>query len=72
MKLLERLVADTGGRYLTLEDVKDQLTALLPDRSESVMIDERLKPLWDRLWVLLTIVGLLGTEWLTRKLLKLA
>ena len=72
VKLLERLAADTGGRYLALKDVKDQLTALLPDRSESVMIDERLKPLWDRLWVLLTIVGLLGAEWLTRKLLKLA
>ena len=72
VKLLEELTADTGGKYLPLADAKEQLADLLPDRSESVMIDERLKPLWDRLWVLLTIVGLLGMEWLTRKLLKLA
>ncbi|MFK7822203.1 MAG: hypothetical protein AB8G99_26140 [Planctomycetaceae bacterium] len=72
VKLLEQLVADTGGSYLTLDDVKTQLLDLLPDRSESVMIDERLKPLWDRQWVLWAIVGVLGVEWLTRKLLKLA
>ena len=72
VKLLEQLTEDTGGQYLSLEEVSTQLAGLLPDRSESVMIDERLKPLWDRQWVLWTIVGLLGLEWLTRKLLKLA
>ena len=72
VKLLEELVSDTGGRYLSLDEVGEQLTALLPDRSESVMIDERLKPLWDRQWVLWAIVGCFGLEWLTRKLLKLA
>lgn len=72
VKLLEGLAADTGGQYLLLDEITDRLYGLLPDRSESVMIDERLKPLWDRQWVLWSIVGLLGLEWLTRKLLKLA
>ena len=72
VKLLEEFVSDTGGQYLSLDQVGEQLAALLPDRSESVMIDERLKPLWDRQWVLWMIVGCFGLEWLTRKLLKLA
>lgn len=72
VKLLEEFVSDTGGQYLSLDQVGEQLAALLPDRSESVMIDERLKPLWDRQWVLWVIVGCFGLEWLTRKLLKLA
>ena len=70
--LLERLAADTGGRYLSLASAAAELPELLPDRSEAVMIDERLRPLWDRHWVLYLIVGLFGLEWLTRKLLKLA
>jgi hypothetical protein len=28
--------------------------------------------LWDRVWVLYVLVGLLCLEWITRKLLKLA
>lgn len=70
--LLEELAQDTGGRYIALTDAETQLADLLPDRSELVMIDERLRPLWDRQWVLFLLVGLFGIEWLTRKLLKLA
>jgi hypothetical protein len=35
-------------------------------------VDEQLRALWDRQWVLYLLVGLLGVEWLTRKLLRLA
>jgi hypothetical protein len=48
------------------------LAKLLPNRGEEFLIDERLRTLWDRTWLLYLLVGLLSAEWLTRKLLKLA
>jgi hypothetical protein len=71
--LLVKLAEETRGAYFTLE----QAAAGLPDlfktsAAESVPIDERLRTLWDRTWLLYVIVGLLSAEWLTRKLLKLA
>jgi hypothetical protein len=39
---------------------------------QEIIIDQQLRELWDRQWVLFLLVGLLGVEWLTRKLLKLA
>ncbi|MEX2286909.1 MAG: hypothetical protein WD648_07460 [Planctomycetaceae bacterium] len=52
--------------------VDDELAKLLPNRGEEFLIDERLRTLWDRTWLLYLLVGLLSAEWLTRKLLKLA
>jgi hypothetical protein len=71
-RLLSDLVRDTGGRYLSLDEAEAELPALLPNQGEEFLVDERLRTLWDRQWVLLLLVGLLGMEWLTRKLLKLA
>jgi hypothetical protein len=71
-KLLTDLARDTGGKYLRLEEAEAELPALLPNRSEEFLVDERLRTLWDRDWVLYLLVGLLSLEWLTRKLLKLA
>ena len=71
-KLLTDLVRDTGGRSLQLAEAEMELPTLLPNRGEEFLIDERLRPLWDRMWVLYLLVGLLSLEWLTRKLLKLA
>jgi hypothetical protein len=71
-KLLSDLARDTGGRYLRLDEAEQKLAALLPNRSEEFLVDERLRTLWDREWVLLLLVGLLSAEWLTRKTLKLA
>ena len=71
-KLLTDLARETGGKYLPLEKAAVELPALLPNRSERVAIDERLRSLWDREWVLYLLVGLLACEWLTRKLLRLA
>ncbi len=70
--LLRDLVRDTGGDYLPLAGAEARLLELLPNRGEPFTIDERLRTLWDRDWVLYLLVGLLGVEWLTRKLLKLA
>ena len=71
-KLLTDLARETGGKYLPLEKAVDELPALLPDRSERFAVDEQLRALWDREWVLFLLVGLLGVEWVTRKLLRLA
>ncbi|MDA1213998.1 MAG: hypothetical protein O2955_15895, partial [Planctomycetota bacterium] len=72
VKTLKDLAQDTGGRYLPLSDAATAIPALLPDSGEEYLVDERLKTLWDRNWVLMILVGVLILEWLSRKLLKLA
>jgi hypothetical protein len=71
-KLLTDLARETGGKYLPLEKALAELPALLPDRGERFAVDEQLRALWDREWVLYLLVGLLGSEWVIRKLLRLA
>ncbi|MFN7806024.1 MAG: hypothetical protein ACK5TO_18560, partial [Planctomycetaceae bacterium] len=63
---------ETGGLYLTLANVAQELPKLLPDRSQVRVQYDQPKSLWDREWVMYLLIGLLGAEWLTRKLLKLA
>ena len=70
--LLTNLVLDTGGSYLTLNECDDQLAELLPDRSELVVIDEQLSTLWDRSWLMYTMIALLSFEWLLRRAVKLS
>ncbi len=71
--LLTKLADETGGRYFTLEEAAEGLPQFFnTSAAQSVPIDERLRTLWDRLWLLYLMVGLLSVEWLTRKLLKLA
>lgn len=70
--LLTRLVRDTGGRYLTLEESAEQLSRLLPDRSEQVVVDEQLMTLWDRSWLMYIMIGLLGLEWMLRRVVRLS
>lgn len=65
-----------GAAAKPLEQAKQklerQLLELFPPQGEEFLVDERLRTLWDRNWVLWLLVGLLSAEWLTRKLLKLA
>jgi hypothetical protein len=71
--LLARIADETGGRYFTLEEAATGLPQFFStSAAQSVPVDERLRTLWDRLWLLYLMVGLLSVEWLTRKLLKLA
>ena len=70
--VLTALADGTGGAYLPLAEAAERLPGLLEPRDRTVTVDESVRALWDRRWVLLLIVGLLGTEWLTRKLLRLA
>ena len=70
---LQRLATvELGGKYLPFEAVQQELSSLLPDRSTTRIQFDVPRALWDRQWVLYLLVGLLGVEWLTRKLLKLA
>lgn len=71
-KLLKDLAQDTGGRYIGIEEAAAMLPGLLPDSGEEYLVDERLRTLWDRNWILMLLVGVLTLEWLSRKLLKLA
>jgi nucleotide-binding universal stress UspA family protein len=69
---MESLVSGAGGKYLTLKEAADVAPSLFPNKGERIVIDQRIKELWDRSWVLYLLIGLLGVEWLTRKLLRLA
>jgi hypothetical protein len=71
-KLLADLARETDGKYVPLEKAAAELPALLPDRGERFSVDEQLRALWDQEWVLFSLVGLLGCEWVVRKLLRLA
>jgi|HubBroStandDraft_6_1064221.scaffolds.fasta_scaffold15990_2 hypothetical protein len=71
-KLLTDLARETGGKYLPIERALAELPGLLPDRGERFAVDEQLRALWDQEWVLYLLVGLLGFEWVIRKLLRLA
>ena len=70
--LLTNLVRDTGGRYLSLGECREELVDLLPNRSELVVIDEQLMTLWDRSWLMYTMIALLALEWLLRRVVRLS
>jgi hypothetical protein len=73
VQLLRSLAEETGGAYFQLDEKTPiELPKLLPNQGEEFLVDERLRTLWDRDWVMYALVGLLSVEWLTRKLLKLA
>ncbi|MCH7990194.1 MAG: hypothetical protein IID46_13725, partial [Planctomycetes bacterium] len=72
VQLLTQLSRDTGGGYLPFDEAKENIAAMLPDRSNPITLDQRLRTLWDLDTVLYLLVGLLSLEWLTRKLLKLS
>lgn len=67
--LLHRLAAGSGGVSLRLEDLA-QLPALLKDRPKRT-VDEAAASLWDTPLALIVLVGLLATEWVSRKRLGL-
>lgn len=71
-QLLRRIAEDTGGAYFSLAEAADNVPKRLPNRGEEFQIDQQLRTLWDREWLMYLLIGLLSIEWLTRKLLKLA
>lgn len=71
VRLLTSLVEGDSGHYLTLDSIAS-LTDLLPDRSEPIIVDERLVTMWDRQWVMFLMAGLLGIEWALRRVVRLS
>jgi hypothetical protein len=71
-QLLRLIAEDTGGAYFPLSEAATEVPKRLPNRGEEFQIDQQLKTLWDREWLMFLLIGLLSIEWLTRKLLKLA
>ena len=70
--VLTSLADQTGGKYFTLATAEAEIPALLPDKGERIVVDQRIDEVWDRGWLMGLLVGLLAVEWLSRKLLKLA
>lgn len=71
--LLMKIAQATRGEYLPIEEAAERLPALFETSAAvSVPIDERLRVLWDRAWLMYLAIGLLCVEWLMRKLLRLA
>lgn len=71
-QLLRRIASETGGTYIPIREAATTVPEHLPNRGEEFQIDQQLRTLWDRQWLLYLLVGLLSAEWLTRKLVKLA
>ena len=70
-ELLTNLTRDTQGRYLAVSELAI-LPTLLPDQSQPVVVDEQLRTLWDRSWLLYLMVGLLAFEWIMRRVWRLS
>jgi len=68
--LLRDLAEASGGRYLEIDEA-GMLGELIPDRSTTIRIRERPRPLWDNRYVLMLLVGLLTIEWILRKRARL-
>ncbi len=70
--LLKLLARGSGGKYVTMENAAEVLPKELTNHSRQTTVFEMPRPLWDRAWVIYFLVAVLGVEWLTRKLLRLA
>ena len=70
--LLKRMVDGTNGQYVPIVEAASVLPSILPNQGERVIIDQRIRELWDRGWLMGLLVALVCVEWLTRKLWKLA
>ncbi len=77
--LLSTIARDTSGvYYVGLEAAvgsgpdEGPLAARLRDQSRTSIVVDTPDRLWDNKWMMFAICGLLCTEWLVRRLLKLA
>lgn len=71
-QLLRQIAEDTSGAYFPIKEAAEGVPNQLSDRSLEIEIDQQLRTLWDRRWVMYLLAALLSVEWLSRKLLKLA
>ncbi len=70
-EVLQELARTTGGKVWQPEAWRDLLKALEPDAAKMPLSEARWEPFWNQAWVLLCALGLLMTEWITRRRLGL-
>ncbi len=68
---LTNLTKETQGQYLAMADI-GTLPLLLTDQSQPVVVDEQLRTLWDRAWLMYLTIGLLAFEWIMRRVWRLS
>ena len=68
---LAALTRETDGRYLPIAEIAT-LPSLLKDQSQPVIVDEQLRTLWDRQWLLYAATLLLAFEWAMRRVWRLS
>ncbi len=71
-RVLEQIAHNSkGGRYLFLSQAEELLDNFAERQAPVQEVHRDTITLWDRFWVLLTILGLLATEWIIRKRARL-
>jgi hypothetical protein len=68
---LTALTRETAGQYLPFAEIST-LPALLKDQSQPIVVDEQLRTLWDRQWLMFAAVLLLAFEWAMRRVWRLS
>ncbi|MEM9167381.1 MAG: hypothetical protein AAGB48_10225, partial [Planctomycetota bacterium] len=68
---LGALAEASGGRVLSREDLAS-LSDLFPNRSRTLAGIPDEEDLWDAPWALILLIVLLSTEWIGRRILRLA
>ena len=69
-KVLKALARASGGRYGTLEEIDNALQDLrVSERRERKL---EYHSLWQNLFILSCLIGLLAVEWVTRKIKNMA
>jgi uncharacterized membrane protein len=63
--------ADGTGRYVFLADAAQLHDDFANRRAYESREESRTEPVWDRIWSLLVLLGILATEWLLRKRARL-
>ncbi|MEM7204275.1 MAG: hypothetical protein AAF628_28710 [Planctomycetota bacterium] len=59
--------ASKNGRYVSLSQAGDLLEDFQERRAYEREVDRKTRPLWDTIWTLLAVLGVLGLEWVLRK-----
>lgn len=70
--LLSEIAEKTKGQYVIGAENAEQVVDQLPPQTKTEVQLRKPEPLWDEWWTLGVIVGLLGLEWLIRRLVRLA
>ncbi len=69
---LKRIAEASGGKYHDLHEIASVVQELSGiTKPRQTPIDDQQTDLWDNLWVLVLLTGLLAGEWIYRKMVKL-